>query len=246
MKRLLLVVLMPLFVSVVSAQNTATAIPAATEQEQSVSLPKTDWLTPFYEVKVDGPIEITFKKVKTQEEARITYDTKGWLTSKFKVEIDKNGVLNIEERYDMKRNSVTEVTLYYADLRSVKISHAKAKFSEVMERKVFDVEVSGGADVLMSVKTLDLVVNCTGRSLLTLSGETKYLTMKVSTAKMNGAKLNTVASVVDVSHNAEVRINVSERLEATTSTAAKLLYKGAPVIVRDHTAVFGGDIINID
>ena len=37
-----------------------------------------------------------------------------------------------------------------------------------------------------------------------------------------------------------------ERLEATTSTGAKLLYKGTPVILRNHNVAFGGDIINID
>ena len=247
MKRLLTIVLLTFSVGVMYAQSAiadATVTPAT--DAQAVPMPKTDWLTPFSEIKVDGPMVVTFKYVPTQEEVRITYDTKGCLTSKFKAEISKAGVLNIEERYDPKRNTVTEVTVYYSDLQRVKISHAKAEFSDVVKRKMFDVEVSGGAVVTMNVETLDLSVNCTGRSLLTLSGKTKYLTMKVSTAKMNGAKLSTVASVVDVMHNAEVRINVSERLEAVTSTDAKLLYKGAPAIVRDHTGFFGGSIINID
>lgn len=249
MKKLLVILLFSLSTGVVFAQQAVTASATsltAAEQAQMVSMPKTDWLTPFYEIKVDGPIEITFKKVATQEEARIIYDTKGNITSKFKAEIDKDGLLTIEERFDPKRNTVTEVTLYYADVREIKIAHAKAHFDEVVKRDMFDVEVSGGAVVTMDVETLDLVVSCTGRSMLTLSGNTKYLTMKVSTARLNGAKLYTVASRVDVSHNAEVRINVSERLEATTSTSAKLLYKGSPAILRDHTSVFGGDIINID
>lgn len=249
MRRLLAILLLALTSGVVVAQTTTTeAAPAAATEAQSqvVSLPKTDWLTPFNEIKVDGPLIVTFKQVPTPEEARITYDTKGCLTSKFKAEIDKRGVLNIEERYDPKRNTVTEVTVYYSDIKKVKVAHAKAEFTDVVKRDMFDVEISGGAVVTMEVKTLDLQVNCTGRSLLTLSGDTKYLTMRVSTANMNGAKLYTVASIVDVSHNAEVRINVSERLEAITSTDAKLLYKGSPAILRDHTSLFGGYIRNID
>jgi hypothetical protein len=37
---------------------------------------------------------------------------------------------------------------------------------------------------------------------------------------------------------------VSERLEVTTSTGAKLFYKGYPKILRDHSLVFGGEIVN--
>ena len=252
MRKLLAILFLVLSSGVVMAQTvtpaTAETAPAtATEaQAQVIALPKTDWLTPFSEIKVDGPLVITFKRVPTPEEARITYDTKGCLTSKFKAEIDKRGVLNIEERYDPKRTTVTEVTVCYHDIKKVKVAHAKAEFTNVVERDMFDVEISGGAALKMEVKTLDLQVNCTGRSLLTLSGNTKYLTMKVSTAKMDGAKLYTVASIVDASHNAEVRINVSERLEAITSTDAKLLYKGSPAILRDHTSLFGGYIRNID
>jgi archaeosine-15-forming tRNA-guanine transglycosylase len=111
---------------------------------------------------------------------------------------------------------------------------------------MFDIGVSGGAMVSLYVKTLDLAVECTGVSRLTLNGSTKYLTMRVSTAKVDCSTLSTVATIVDASHSAEVRVVVSERLEATTSTGAKLLYKGTPTILRDHTVIFGGDIININ
>lgn len=245
MRKLALLVLSMFATSLVVAQNT-TATTASADEGQVVALPKTDWLTPFTDVKVSGPINVVFKHVATPEEGRITYDTKGWLTSKFKAEIDKDGLLTIEEKSDPKRTTVTDVTVYYSTLRKVKIVQAKAEFQDVMERDMLDVEVTGGAVVSMNVDVFDLAVYCTGRSLLTLSGATKYMNMKVSTAKVDGAKLNTTASIVDASHGAEVRINVSERLEATSSTSAKLLYKGSPRILRDHTALFGGDIIDID
>jgi hypothetical protein len=55
-----------------------------------------------------------------------------------------------------------------------------------------------------------------------------------------------VSATVDASHSAELRMTITERLEATTSTGAKLLYKGTPTILRDHTVIFGGEIININ
>lgn len=233
----------------VAAQNTthATATTAVTTTtEQVVSIPKTDWLMPFNSIKVDAPLNVVFKKVATDEECRITYDTKGNITSKFKFEVDKKGVLVVSEKSDPKRTSVTDVTIYYNTLREVKIAHAKAEFENRIEGTMFDINVSGGAIASLDVNTLDLAVECTGISRLTINGSTKYLTMRVSTAKVNCSALSTVATIVDASHSAEVRIVVSERLDATTSTGAKLLYKGHPIILRDHTAIFGGDIININ
>ena len=214
--------------------------------EEVVSIPKTDWLTAFSRVKVDGPMNVVLKKVATAEECRITYDTKGNITSKFKFEVDKKGVLVVSEKYDPKRTSVTDITIYYNSLREVKIAHAKAVFENVVDANIFDLIVSGGAMVSLDIKTLDIAVECTGVSRLTMKGSTKYLTMRASTAKIDCTELSLVSATIDASHSAEVRLTVTERLEATTSTGAKLLYKGKPTILRDHTVVFGGEIININ
>ena len=52
--------------------------------------------------------------------------------------------------------------------------------------------------------------------------------------------------IADASHGAEVSILVTERLEATTSTSAKITYAGHPSLVRAHTALFGGEITSAD
>lgn len=219
---------------------------AATATEQIVSMPKTDWLTPFNRIKIDGPMNVVFKRVSSTEGLRIIYDTKGNITSKFKFEVDKKGVLVVSEKSDPKRTTVTDITIYYNTLQEVKIAHAKAEFENTIESTMFDITVSGGAIVSLNVETLDLAVECTGVSRLTIDGSTKYLTMRVSTAKVDCSKLSTVSTIVDASHSSEVRVVVSERLEGTTSTGAKLLYKGNPIILRDHAVIFGGDIININ
>jgi hypothetical protein len=244
MKRLIAILTLVTMCGICSAQVAPAGTPTITEQV--ISLPKTDWLMSFNNVKIDAPVNVIFKKVATDEEVRITYDTKGDLTSKFKFEVDKKGTLIVTEKSDPKRVTVTDVTIYYNTLNSVKISHAKAEFEETIENRLFDIAVSGGAMVAIRVNTLDTAVECTGTSRLTLEGTTKYLTMRVSTAKVDCSRLATTSTTVECSHSAEVRIVVSERLEATTSTGAKLLYKGTPVILRNHNVAFGGDIINID
>ena len=244
MKQLVATLILVAMCGICSAQVAPVGSP--TISEQVMSLPKTDWLMSFQNVKVDAPVDVTFKKVATDEEVRITYDTKGDLTAKFKFEVDKKGTLIITEKSDPKRVTVTDVTIYYNTLNAVKISHAKAEFDDTITGKLFDLTVSGGAIVSLNVETLDTAVECTGTSRLTLTGSTKYLTMRVSTAKVDCSKLSTTSTTVECSHSSEVRIIVSERLEATTSTGAKLLYKGQPLILRNHNVAFGGDIINID
>lgn len=245
MKRFILLFILLVTATHLFAQeaNAVTTPPAATP-EQAVSIPKTDWLTPFHSIKINGPMNVVLKSVSTTEDIRIIHDTKGNITSKFKFEVDKNGVLTISEKNDPKRTSVTDITLYYNSLREVKISHAKAQFENCIKGDMFDISVSGGAIVSLEADVFDLAVECTGSSRLTINGSTKYLTMRVSTAKVNCSELSAVSTIVDTSHSAEVRIVASERLEATTSTGAKLFYKGYPKILRDHSLVFGGEIIN--
>ena len=244
MKRIFIASILAFLFMSASAQESSS--PTVNSVEQAVSIPKTDWLVAFNTVKIDGPMNVVFKKVEKVEELRITYDTKGNITSKFKFEIDRNGVLVVSEKSDPKRTSVTDITIYYNSLREVRVAHAKAEFEDEIVTEIFDLSVSGGAMASLNIKTLDTAVECTGVSRLTIGGETKYLTMRASTAKVDGSKLITVSSTVEASHSAEVRLLVSERLEATTSTGAKLLYKGYPVILREHNAIFGGEIININ
>ena len=248
MRRIFLTTIFVSLFFVALAQNVEqTTAPASTPATaEVVSIPKTDWLTSFSGVKIDGHMNVTLKEVPTVEECRITYDLKGYESSKFKFSIDRKGVLSVSEKFDPKRTTVTDVTIYYNSLRDVKIAHAKAEFKDKVENPLLDLNVSGGALVTIEVKTLDIAVECTGTSRLTLKGEAKYLTMRASTARVDCTQLSSVSSIIEASHSAEVRVSVEERLEATTSTGAQLLYKGTPVIFRNHNVLFGGDIINID
>lgn len=245
MKRIIALLILVMSMGFASAQEVQSAA-QATATEQVTSIPKTDWLTDFTKIKIDAPINLTLKKVNEGEEVRIVYDTKGDVTSKFRYDVDRKGLLTVSEKVDPKRLTVTDVIIYYKSLSDVKISHAKVVFEDAIDVNIFDLSVSGGATVSLSIKTLDTAVECTGSSSLVIAGETKYLTMRVSTAKVDCSQLSTVSTTVEASHSAEVRVVVSERLEATTSTGGKLLYKGTPIILRARNAIFGGDVININ
>ena len=241
----LLVVTMVGVISMQEVEATNQVNVSASATGQVVSMSKTDLLVDFTKIKVDAPINLILKKASAGEEVRIIYDTKGNLTSKFKYEVDKNGVLVISEKVDSKRLTVTDVVVYYKTLSEAKIARATVEFESEVVATIFDLSVSNGATVTLSIKTLDASVECTGTSSLVIGGETKYLTMRVSTAKVDCGRLSTVSTTVESSHSAEVRVMVSERLEATTSTNGKLFYIGAPTILRNHNALFGGSITNV-
>lgn len=227
------------------AQSAAPAVQAQSA-ERVVSIPKTDLLSPFSKIEIDGPMNVTLKQAATGADVKIVYDTKGCTTSRFKATVNKDGVLRVEERIDQKRESATDVTVYYNRLTDIKIMRATAVFENTIEADILDLTVAGGATVKVAIRSLDAAVDCTGRSAVEISGSSRYFRLNASSSKVDARNLDTVASIIDASHNAEVRISVSERLEASTSTSAKLLYNGKPTIVREHTSLFGGDIIALD
>lgn len=245
MNRLLASIILVLTAVSASAQAPAGPQPAA-NVERVASIPKTDLLTPFTAIEIDGPLNVNMKHVDDESEVKIVYDTKGSMTSKFRATVNKDGVLRVEERFDQKRTTVTDVTVYYSTLEKVRVSAATVAFEEPLERRVFDMSVSGGAIVTLGIRTLDTFIECTGQSRIVLSGESRYFKLNVSTAKIDAWDLSTVSSIVEASHGAEVRLNVSERLEAVTSTAARLLYRGKPEIIRNRSSLFGGDIVSVD
>ena len=245
MKRLIAILTIILFWGGSAAAQNMPEEEGATQPMQTpqpMSLPKTDWLPEFGKVAVSGPVNVTFKRVEKAEEAKIVYDTKGSTTSRFRAAVNKNGVLQLSERVDAKSTLVTEATVYYVALDEVKVDHATVTFTDPIRSTLFDLLVSGGAIVAMELDVLDAFVECTGKSALRLSGSARYLKLNVSTASIDAQSLNTVSTDVNASHGAEIYIAVEERLEAVTSTAAKLYYKGSPTILRNRNSLFGGEI----
>lgn len=231
-----------------TAQNSANSnTDAVTAAVRTMTVPKTEWLSPFNKVEVDGAINIVFKRVESDEGLKIVYDTNGNPVSRFRAGVDKNGVLEIVDRADSRQEVIpTEVTICYKSLESITINHATAIFEDTIENELLDINIKSGAVVTMDIKSLDALVECTGKSRLKIGGESRYFKLNISTAKVDGIALQTTSAHIDASHEAEVKIAVSERLEAVTSTAAKLYYKGAPAILRTKNSLFGGEIMAIE
>ena len=208
-----------------------------------ISMPKTEWLPSYSKVVIEGPVNVVFK----QTSLKIIYDQKGAATSRFRAGVDKKGVLTISERQLSKEHTtITEVTVWYNKLEGISVDGATVIFEGAVESQLLDIKAKSKASLTLSINALDTLVECTGKSSLSLSGQSRYFKLAISTATMSGFDLKTVAANIDASHDAEVRISVSERLEAITSTSAQIYYKGEPVILRTKNSLFGGEIAAVN
>ena len=208
--------------------------------------PTTEKIGTFDCVEISGGMQVSLIRVAEGEDAKIFYDTKGLSTTKFKYEVDKKGVLKIEEPIDSERKSPTEVKVYYRNLRSLTVANASLTLDKMHRGDMLDIAISGGAKVQAKIDVNDLAIEVTGRSSVVLEGQSRYMDLKVSTAKCDAKALMCMSIIADASHGAEVSLFVTERLQATTSTSANISYLGEPSIVRVHSSLFGGDIISLD
>jgi hypothetical protein len=206
--------------------------------------PVTAYLSSFNCIDVNAPIKLTLIKIDRSETPYIVYDTKGCYTSKFTFEVQKKGggILKIEERNDPKRESVTEVEVYFNELTDISISKADTTVDGVLDSQLLDLNISNDSHFTADVDTLDICVYASGKCCIVLTGKARYQTVDISTADYNAAKLTTVSTVASASHNATIKVKASERLEAKTATGGKVLYTVEPVILRSAVTLFGGEI----
>lgn len=201
-------------------------------------------LSSFNSIDVNAPIKLTLIKIDKSEAPYIIYDTKGCYTSKFEFEVLKkgDGILKIDERSDSKRESVTEVEVYFNELTDISISKADVTVIGTLDTQLIDLYISNDSHFVADVDTLDIKVYASGKCCIVLTGKARYQTVDISTADYNAAKLNTVSTVASSSHNATVKVNALERLEAKSSTGGKILYCIEPIILRSEITLFGSEI----
>ena len=204
-----------------------------------------EWLTEFSEVSLSGPFAVTFVQVPETEAPRIVYDTKGSYTSKFKAEV-RNGVLTVTEKTEARRTTTTEVKVCFHAIRRIRVSGATVSFPGPFKAAMLDVGVNGGATFDGMFDVTDLAVELSGRSRALLSGEVRYLTLTAATGKVDAARLRAMSVRAEASNSAEVSVCATERLEAKTSTDARISYTGDPAVLRGGAGFTGGEVVELD
>lgn len=231
MRRILLICIFMFAAFELSAQGAASA-----------SQPMKQGLTRFTTIDVDAPIKLTLTKIDEYEVPYIVYDTKEVYTSKFSFDVDRDGVLKIRERSDSKRESITEVEVFYNTLDTIIIAKADVSVNGVITTPLLDIYVSNDAHLAADIDALDLNISLTGQSAVELRGSALYQTADISTGQYSALNLRTMSTTVASSHNAEVMVDAYQRLEAKTTTGGVILYKSLPEIYREDVSLFGGEV----
>lgn len=219
----------------------AAALGARAQQTAPAAAEKSEWLPAFTRVEASGAFDVVFERVPDSEAPKIVYDTKGSYTTKFRAEV-KDRVLHIRERIDSRRPERTQVRVCYNTLSSFALTDAKASLADTLRQSLLDVALSGGASLEGALEVQDLDMSVSDKASALLGGSARYLMLQASGGQVNAAELETMSARVSAQSNAEVRVWVTDRLEARTSTGAVLRYKGEPAIVRTALKFMGGEI----
>ena len=219
----------------------AAALGARAQQTAPAVAEKSEWLPAFTRIEASGAFDVVFERVPDSEAPKIVYDTKGSYTTKFRAEV-KDRVLHIRERIDSRRPERTQVRVCYNTLSSFALTDAKASLADTLRQSLLDVALSGGASLEGALEVQDLDMSVSDKASALLGGSARYLTLQVSGGQVNAAELETMSARVSAQSNAEVRVWVTDRLEARTSTGAVLRYRGEPAIVRTALKFMGGEI----
>ena len=204
---------------------------------------KKELLAPFTTVEIDAPIRLKLIKIAENEIPYILYDTKGATLSRFSFEVNnKTRTLKITERYDPQRKTTTEVEVYFNTITDLSIARADATIEGTLKSQLLDIYVSHSAHLVAEIDVLDLMAFISGKSYIQLTGQTRYQTADISTAEYDATELRSISTIAESSHNAIVKVDATERLEAKTSTGGKLYYYTQPEILRSEITLFGGEI----
>lgn len=202
---------------------------------------RSEWLPLFTAVVVDAPVDIRFVEVPDTEAPKIVYDTKGSYTTKFRAEV-RDKVLRISERRDARRAERTTVTVCYNALERVSIMEASATFDGPLKATLLDLTVGEGAHLTAALEVQDLQMELTGPSEAELSGGARYLSLFISTGKVEASTLESMSVRVNATSSGHASLWVTDRFEAKTSTGGTIAYKGDPTILITGEKFMGGSI----
>ena len=154
----------------------------------------------------------------------------------------RNGTLNIYSEVNIRRAKSKKVYVIYKDLNRLRISSA-GDITGVNTLKTDELEISlssaGDLDLDVEAREIDISISSSGDARIT--GSADYLKADLSSAgDLNAFDLKTRKCRINVSSAGNAKINVSEELNATASSAGDIYYKGNPEYKNLNSSSAGG------
>ena len=200
------------------------------------------WLPVFSAIEIMAPADVLLVQVPDTEAPKIVYDTKGATTTRFRAEV-RDGVLRISERRDSRRSERTSVTVYYNTLQRLSVQEASVSFDAPFRATLFDLKLGSSAQLKAELDVADLSLELSGgNTVATLGGKARYMRVYASGGRVGAADLEAMSVEANATGSSRVVLQVTDRLEAKTSTGGVVTYKGNPAIVRADEKFMGGSI----
>jgi putative autotransporter adhesin-like protein len=205
-----------------SCINTIDGNGEVTKEQRAVSS--------FNKIEISGAYEVL---INQGNEERLELEVDENLLEHIKTKV-KNNTLHIKSK---KIGSATSLKLYITvvDVESIDVSGAvELKNKGIYQAENLEIDVSGAADIDLSVDVKILNMSMSGASEITLDGKAQTLGIKMSGASdLNAKKLKTTNSFIDISGAGSAVVHAKKTLKVEVSGAGSVKYKGSPKIEKE-------------
>ncbi len=154
----------------------------------------------------------------------------------------KNGVLNVYTDANIRDAEMKRVYVTLKEINSVSTSSAGDVIGETpVKTEDLRLSASSAGDIKLEVYAETIDANISSSGGITLNGETDILEADLSSAgDLNAFNLKVREADVSASSAGDADIYVTEKLNARSSSAGDINYKGNPKYIEAHSSSAGG------
>lgn len=193
----------------------------------------------FDGVKVSGGIRVT---VYFDPATRVEINTGSANPGRIYTRV-RDGVLQIGQKSTFFASRSASVVVYTPEVNFLEASGgSEIRIDETISGKNVELKASGGSNMHAGVNTDFLRVRASGGADMRLAGFASELAAQASSgSRISGYDLETALAGVEASSGADVRITVSDELNARASSGGGIRYRGNPKLVNSK-ASSGGSV----
>lgn len=179
----------------------------------------------------------------------IVSSSKDELVANIKTEVDENGVLKIyyknpdKKSWNNTKNVKLNAFVTYKDINSLMASSGSSMQADMaVMADDLKIEVSSGAEIELDIATTDCSINVSSGANAKIGGNaTNAKIVASSGSTLKADKLTVENCTATVSSGADVKIEITKKLNASASSGGSIKYKGNPTIESKKTSS-GGEV----
>jgi Putative auto-transporter adhesin, head GIN domain len=164
--------------------------------------------------------------------------SKDELVNNIKTEVDENGVLKIYYKnpnkvsWNANKNVKLNAYVTYKSINSLSASSGSFMESDMpVHADDLKIEVSSGAEMELDIETKDCSINVSSGANAKIGGNaTNTKIIASSGSYLKAEKLTTENCTASASSGAEIKIEITKKLNASASSGGAIRYKGNPTI----------------